>query len=411
MSAAGEGCMSADQRATALRVLGDRAAAIQAVRGLLPRIRARARQTDADRRVPDETILELREAGLFGALTPQSLGGSELGLAALVDVTVEIASVCGSSGWVYGVLAGHSWLLNLFPIKAQREVLTDRHALISTVFRFAGEVRPVPGGYRLTGGEGRFCSGIDHAEWVIIGNQVLRDSQPPDPTFFLIPRAAIAEIVDDWFVAGMRGTGSKTIRVPEAFIPEHRAVRVADMNAGTAPGAQHHRKPLYRMPWRDVAPFSLIGVPIGIGRAAVAAFAESLRKPMTSFSAEQIAEQSATLARLGVAAADIDAAYASVMENASQIDSTADPAQLSSERRARIPRDWAYAAQRSRQAVTSLFEAAGGSATYDFSDLQRIWRDVNAAAQHVAFTWDSAMAGYGRVLAGVPPARFGPKGR
>ena len=42
--------MSADQRATALRVLGDRAAAIQAVRALLPRIRARARQTDADRR-------------------------------------------------------------------------------------------------------------------------------------------------------------------------------------------------------------------------------------------------------------------------------------------------------------------------------------------------------------------------
>jgi alkylation response protein AidB-like acyl-CoA dehydrogenase len=392
-------------------VLKDRAAAVAAVRRLLPRIRARARQADADRRVPDETIRELRQAGLFGVLAPRSLGGSELGLAALVDVTVEIASACGSSGWLYGVLAGHSWLLNLFPIEAQLEVLADHHALIATVFRFGGEVRPTPGGgYRLLGGDGRFCSGIDHAEWVIVGSQVLRDAQPPEPTFFVIPRSDITEIVDDWFVAGMRGTGSKTIRVAEAFIPQHRAVRVTDMNAGTSPGAQH-RNPIYHMPWRDVAPFSLIGVPLGIGRAAVGAFAESLRKPLESFCAEQIAEQSATFARLGVAAADIDAAYASVMENALQIDAAADPADLSAERWARIPRDWAYAAQRSRQAVTSLFEAAGGSATYDFSDLQRIWRDANAAAQHVAFTWDSAMVGFGRILAGVPPARFGPKGR
>jgi alkylation response protein AidB-like acyl-CoA dehydrogenase len=392
-------------------VLQDRAEAMSVVRRLLPRIRARARQVDADRRVPDETIRELRDSGLFGVLIPKSLGGSELGLAALVDVAVEIASVCGSSGWVYGVLAGHSWLLNLFPIEAQRDVLMDRHRLIATVFRFGGEVRPVSGGYRLTGGEGRFCSGIDHAEWVIVGNQTLRDSEPPEATFFIIPRSDITEVVDDWFVAGMRGTGSKTIRVAEAFIPEHRAVSVADMNAGVAPGARRHRSPIYRMPWRDVAPFSLIGVPIGIGRAAVAAFAESLRKPMASFSAEQIAEQSATFARLGVAAADIDAAYACVMENAVQIDTARDPAQLSAERRARFPRDWAFAAQRSRQAVTSLFEAAGGSATYDFSDLQRIWRDVNAAAQHVAFTWDSAMSGFGRTLVGVPPAKFGAKGR
>jgi alkylation response protein AidB-like acyl-CoA dehydrogenase len=152
-------------------------------------------------------------------------------------------------------------------------------------------------------------------------------------------------------------------------------------------------------------------VPVGIGRAAVAAFAESLRKPMAGFSPEQIAEQSATFARLGVAAADIDAAYASVIENAARIDSAKESTDLSTEQRARIPRDWAYAAQRSRQAVTSLFEAAGGTATYDFSDLQRIWRDANASAQHVAFTWDSAMTGFGRSLVGVPPPKFGPKGR
>jgi 3-hydroxy-9,10-secoandrosta-1,3,5(10)-triene-9,17-dione monooxygenase len=158
-------------------------------------------------------------------------------------------------------------------------------------------VRAVPGGYRLTGGEGRFCSGIDHADWVIIGSPVLREGAAPEPRFFVIPRSVISEIVDDWYVAGMRGTGSKTIRVAEAFIPEHFSVSAADMAAGSA-GAKFHGSPIYRMSWRGIPPYSLIGVPIGIGRAAVATFAESLGRTTANFTAEQLAEQSTTFARL-----------------------------------------------------------------------------------------------------------------
>jgi len=396
---------------TAVSVLPSRAAAVEAVRALLPRIRARARQVDTDRLVPEETIRELTESGLFGVVKPKSLGGSELGFATLVDVAVEVASACGSSGWVYGVLAGHSCLLNLFPIEAQREVFANPHTLTATVFRFNAEVRPVAGGYRLTGGEGRFCSGIDHADWVMIGCNVLLPGGATEQRYFVIPRSDIAEIVDDWYVAGMRGTGSKTIRVPEAFIPEHRSVLAAEMVAGTSPGARYHRGAIYRMNWLDVAPFSLVGVPMGVGRAMVATFAESLKKTMAKFTSEQMAEQSTTFTRLAVAAADIDAAHASVIENALRIDNASEPSDVTPEQLARVHRDWAYAAQRSRNAVTSLFEASGGSATYDQSELQRLWRDANAAAQHIAFAWDNSMPAYGRALVGVARAKFGPKGR
>ncbi len=57
-----------------------------------------------------------------------------------------------------------------------------------------------------------------------------------------------------------------------------------------------------------------------------------------------------------------------------------------------------------RYASTRLFEAFGGSAVYQQSPEQRIWRDVNAAAQHFAFTWDSAMTAYGRAAAKLPPS-------
>ncbi len=175
--------------------------ALAKVRALLPGIASRAAQTDEDRRVPDVSIDELRMSGLFGVVMPKSLGGSELGFADLVRVTVEIGTACGSTAWVYGVLAGHSWLLNMFPEQAQREIFADPHALIATVFRLAGTVVEEGDGYRLTGGNGRFCSGIDYADWVIIGNAVQKPNGFAEPRFFVVPKSDI-DIVDDWFTVG-----------------------------------------------------------------------------------------------------------------------------------------------------------------------------------------------------------------
>ena len=80
--------------------------ALARAKALLPTIARHAAQTDADRRVPDESINELKQSGLFGVVMPKLLGGSELGFADLVRVTIEIGTACGSTAWVYGVLAG-----------------------------------------------------------------------------------------------------------------------------------------------------------------------------------------------------------------------------------------------------------------------------------------------------------------
>ena len=107
------------------------------------------------------------------------------------------------------------------------------------------------------------------------------------------------------------------------------------------------------------------------------------------------------LARIATAATEIDTAYGLVIKSAEIIDQASAAADLTPELRARIPRDMAYAAQKCRYAVTSIFEINGGSGIYDSSELQRIWRDVNSAAQHFAFTLDSAMTSYGRFLIGL----------
>lgn len=394
----------------ALPTFGSRAEALKCAREMQTRIRARAARTEADRRIPDETIDELVSAGLTGIVTPRVFGGSELGFSSLVEITAELAAACGSTGWVFGVLTGHSWMLNLFPMKAQREVLEDPRALSSTVFRLGGTVTKVDGGYKLVGGEGRFCSGIDFAKWVIVGNAVQRADGPPQPRFFLVPASEV-EVVDDWFTAGMRGTGSRSIKIKEAFIPEHRSVSMEDLQAGTTEGGQFHAGAIYKMPFMDLPPFSIIGAPMGMARGALHSFAAGIKGKLGSFNELQLAEQSAMFARVAQSSVDADAAYALVMEMARAIDEATTPDDVNPMLRARIPRDMSYAAQQCRYSVTRLFEINGGGGIYEGSDLQRIWRDVNAASSHFAFSWDSAATNYGRAALGLTLNKFGPKGR
>jgi 3-hydroxy-9,10-secoandrosta-1,3,5(10)-triene-9,17-dione monooxygenase len=271
-------------------------------------------------------------------------------------------------------------------------------------------VTRVDGGYRLVGGEGKFCSGVDHVQWVIVGNSVVNEGGPPEPRFFIVPRSEV-EIVDDWFTVGMRGTGSRTIKIADSFIPEHRSISMAELQSGKTAGGLFHGGPLYRMPMMGLPPFSIIGAPLGMARGALRAFSDGIRGKLASFTDLQLAEQSAMFARLAQASADIDAAYALIMEDVAIIDNANDPDDITTLQRVRFQRDAAFAAQKCRYAVTSIFEINGGSGIYESSDLQRIWRDVNASACHFAFTWDNAATNYGRALLGLGLSAFGPKGK
>lgn len=387
------------------RVYADRAAAVAQARTLVPALRARAAQADKDREVSKQSIAELREAGLFRLMAPKEFGGSQLGIAALVDVVAEIASGCASTGWVYGVLAGHNWILSLFPEEAQREVFGDPDSLVASIVHLKAAPRRDGDGFVIENAHGKFCSGVSHANWVMVGAGVVNESGPPEARYFLVPKSEI-EIIDDWRTAGLRATGSYSLKIKKAFVPAYRSAAIADMARGTAPGIAYHNSPVYRAPFPQVLPFPLAGVPLGIARAALTVYLEFYRAKLASFSPEQIAEQSAVFSRLSDAHADIEAAAALILGNAEEIDAMADGSKATPVDRARFVRNISYGGHKCRMAVTSLFEASGGSAIYDSFELQRIWRDVNAATAHNSFVRDKAAPAFGRALLGLPPSNF-----
>ena len=144
----------------------------------------------------------------------------------------------------------------------------------------------------------------------MVGNAVIRPDASPEPRFLLIPKSDV-EIVDDWHTVGMRGTGSRSIRIRDAFIPERRSILAADMGRGTTPGAKlHANAPIYSLPFPVAQPFSLIGAPLGMAKGAVDVVADTLAKKFGAYSPEQAGEQGAAFSRLSRAAAEVDAATA-----------------------------------------------------------------------------------------------------
>lgn len=382
-------------------VLDSREAALEVARSLKIDLALRAEQTEDLRSVPAESIAQLMDSGLFGVVTPRRWGGSELGFGTMLEVQTELASACTSTGWVYGVLAGHTWLASLFPPKAQEEVFEDPRSLIASLIRLGGQPpQRVEGGFRWQGGTGKFCSGIDHSNWVLVGGQVTEEDGSSEAWYFLIPAADI-EIIDDWHAVGLKGTGSKSLLVKDAYIPAHRAVRFSDLGSGNAPGAVLHDAGHYTLPYDTVWPLSLAGAPIGAAVGALNALVQSTTARVAGLPPAAQASNATAFARIAQASAQIAAARALLLSDAAAADEARKGATFTLAEKAARSRNLAFAIQQCREAVNTLYQASGGSGVYLSGEMQRWWRDVNAASQHVAFTWDLAAVAYGRAACGL----------
>ena len=100
--------------------------------------------------MPEETFNDFQEAGLFRCIQPKRYEGYELDPETFYQAIVEVSAVCGSSGWILGVVGVHNWHLGLFPPQAQEDVWgEDTGVQLSTSLAPTGKVERVPGGFHL----------------------------------------------------------------------------------------------------------------------------------------------------------------------------------------------------------------------------------------------------------------------
>lgn len=375
------------------------AAPLQAARSLAADIRASAAETERGRRLPPALVAKLTEAGLFRLCVPRDLGGFEASPRTAIEVLEEVAKADGAAGWCLMVAITSSLVAGYLDDGAAREIFGDPGSIASGVFAPRAMARVVEGGYRVTG-RWTFASGCQHASW-LLGGAVIRGGGAPrmsagnvPETRMMIFPAADVTVHDTWNVVGLSGTGSHDIEVSEAFVPAARSVSFF-----TDP--LRRTSPLYAFPVFGLLALGVSAVALGIAQNASDEF-RRLATEKTPFGGKRtLAARPAIQMQIAEIEANIRAARAFLHHAIDRaFEATLQGGGVPIERRAEMRLAACHATTSAARAVDLAYTAAGGSSIYLSSPLQRCFRDVHVATQHV-MVGPVIQELVGKVLAGI----------
>ncbi len=369
-------------------------------RELVPTLRQRAALTEELRRLPKETVSDLHSAGIMRAAQPKRFGGFDLDYEIVLEIAYELGRGCGSTAWCYSIWASHNWVAGMYSEKAQEEYWADSMGTLSSTSLNPAKatVSPVDGGGYILSGRWSFSSGCDDAGWAMLAG-----ISSEGLMYILVPKADFA-IDDNWFVSGLKGTGSKDITVENAFVPEHRALPQIELQEGRSPGRDLHGTPNFRIPHLTMFPYTLAAPVLGMARGALGEFESHMAERVVYTTGERLAESAPVHIRLAEAEAEVHAAQLIMRHDCKEVFALARKNELPTlEQRAGYRRNQAYVAKLSVQAVDRLFEASGGHTLFDSSPMQRFHRDAHAATHHFGLSWDTAAEQFGRTRLGLGP--------
>ena len=328
------------------------------------------------RTLPPETVQTLRDLGVFWLKTPEELGGSPLSPLEFCDVIEEMAYTDVSTAWAAMIGAGCAGMAGgwLPEAGARRVFAPDRPLpLIAGQPQPRGTGRPVEGGYVVSGRWG-FASGIVHAGWVIAGFRVTGDGGRA--LVFVAPKDD-AEVIDNWHVAGLAGTGSMDFSMDEVFVPEEMTY---ERTSPATRGGALWRQDGILFVSNEVPPLC-----VGLARRALDDMTELAGSTARFPGGATLGERAVFHKELGRAETKVRAArlvhrdaIAATWE-ATLAGNASPPAQLADVAAASV-----FAVETCAEVVTDLFRYGGGRVLSLAHPMQRHLRNALAARQHVA---------------------------
>ncbi len=373
---------------------------LAAARRVAPRAAELAEQIERERALPAELRAELVEAGLFGLCLPRALGGREAQPAEMIRALEELARGDGATGWCAMIASTSSLLGAYLPDEDARLIYADGHGVSGGVFAPRGRAERLDEGYMVSG-RWSFVSGVQHCDWVMGGCIVYSGEQPellengsPDVRLMLMPADSV-EVIDTWSVSGLRGTGSHDMAVEQEPVPAARGVSLFT-DPPRQPGA------LYSFPLFGLLAVGIASVALGIARGAIEDLIVLAAGKTPAASLKTLAQRAAVQAEVARAEAALRSARALMLEEAEAAWVAAQTgAPISDEHRLGLRLAATHATGAAAEVVTAMYQAGGGSSIYDSSPLQRRFRDVHVATQHMMVaptTWELT----GRLLLGLP---------
>lgn len=386
------GAESAARRAAGSTAL--RAELLAGIRRRRAEFAAAGDRAEELRTLPADTVATLRAMGAFWLKTPAELGGTPLAPLDFCDVMEEFGYADAATAWMIMVGNGGTgtaggWL----PDTGARRVFAPGGPLPLVVGTPGprGTGRAVPGGYVVSGRWG-FASGVAYADWLIGGFRVPGDDGHPDRLLVaVVPRGQV-EVLDNWHVTGLRGSGSFDFRMDEVFVPAEMTFERA---ASACRGGALFRQEAHVFLSNEVPPLC-----VGLARRALdevaalaartarfpggpalserAVFRKELGRAETRIRAARLVHRDAVAAALSATIrqrAPVSRRAGSAAARADDVDADGTHAAVAAAS--------VYAVETSVEVIADLFRYGGGRVLALSGPLQRYLRDALAARQHI----------------------------
>jgi indole-3-acetate monooxygenase len=380
-----------------------RADALARANGVLEVLNAAAGRIEAERALPADVVAALHEARMFRLLLPRSLGGDELHLRALAQVTEAIATADASTAWCMGQGAGCAMSAAYLKPEVARRLFGPADAVLAWGAGIQGKAVAVDGGYRVTG-RWMFASGCANATLLGGHSYVFEKDGTPrkradgshaDRSVLFVKSKA--EIEDMWHTLGLRGTASYTYKVADLFVPAEETIdrdRPEErVEAGT----------LFLFPTTLAYAAAFSGLMLGIAQALVREL-KGLAMTKTPRGAPSALKESPVFqSQLAVLEAKLRASRAYLHTTLERAwDKAEATRRVDVEDAADIKLATTYAINQGAEVATEAYRAAGANAIFPTAPFERRLRDALTASQQVQGR-PSNYTTIGRVMLGLSP--------
>jgi len=374
---------------------------LKAVDGIVPVLRAGRAQSEREGRVPDTSVDAMIEAGVFRSFTPLQYGGLEIPPAAFFDGIMRIAQGDSSAAWIAGQINCHALEIAAMDPKMHEDFwgVCGPDARASSSYAPLGKTEPTEGGYILDG-KWTFSSGVDHAQYVLMGGGERN---------FLVP---VEDLVIDhgtWDVQGLRGTGSKTVIANKVFVPNHRIHVLADVVNDNNAGYEVLRTPLYRgVSWMTVFYSTATNTVIGTALEGMNVFMEQCRTRYTQMgTGKRFAENPFLHLKLADGLTRVKDIRNRHLDNWRRIfDQACKGEPVSHLERLRVRFESADSNAACFDALHEIWPLVGAMASQTSNPMQLIFRDLMSARTHGSAGKELAASAYSRALLGLPAPEF-----
>ncbi len=384
-------------------IIPEPATLVARARALIPALKARAAQGEAERKIPDETIRDFQEAGFFDILKPKRWGGFEMDPQVFYEVQIAVAEGCMSSAWVLGVVGVHPLQLGLFPLQAQEDVWSkDPTTLVSSSYQPVGKVEKTEGGFYLSG-QWAFSSGCAHCDWVFLGALIFPEAGgPPEYRTFLLPRSDY-QILDTWHTFGLKATGSHDIKVERAFVPEHRTHKAMDGFLCRNPGQAVNDGDIFKLPWAAVFTRAVSAASIGALEDVLKSFLEIAKSRVSTNTGVATKADPFALSAAANAAAEIASMKATLFKIFDDMMALVRQGKdVPVEDRVFYKYQASRVARRCADIADELLLLAGARGVFNDNPIVRPWLDLKAGRAHIANNQNLAGLTLGGSFLGAP---------